>query len=104
MSVWSSYHLKLIEPYDPPFRFLVNSFGGGTIYTVDLECYRGNGQCDCENFRFNMEPKLARGADKSDSLRCKHIQVCRAFYGMAKTDSDIDLKRKAERRCKDNDG
>lgn len=70
-----------MKPYEPvplplPFTRVVNVPGELTVfdvqsetegkppYRVDLTAYGGNGWCNCEHFRFRLEPILARGIQK----------------------------------------
>lgn len=51
----------------------------GLRHRVDLEAYNWNGACDCEDFNFNREPDLRRGAAAHDDWRCYHLRVARSF-------------------------
>jgi hypothetical protein len=68
-----------IKPYDGLTRYHVDSETNPNKdpYLVDLEIYRGNGLCACDDFRYNHEPKVARGATPSDETRCKHLKAVR---------------------------
>lgn len=69
-------------PGECMFRVYVN----GTcepVYLVDLEEYRGNGSCGCENFEKVRFPTLRTQGriidDKERGTRCKHIHAAREF-------------------------
>lgn len=63
------------------FRFFVRSISKPRQpHLVDLECFWFCGQCDCENFIFNCQPKLTRGAPPADKLRCTHIKLARSYF------------------------
>lgn len=47
------------------------------MYLVDLLSLRGNGRCDCANFRCHRAPLLAECKKPSAKTRCKHIRLVR---------------------------
>lgn len=51
----------------------------GMMWRVDLEGFKWNGHCPCENFMFNHAPTLTRGAAPSDEHRCRHIKRARSY-------------------------
>jgi hypothetical protein len=79
------------EPYDDALRWIIPSDSNPhESYVVELDSYKGNGECQCKWFECRMRPLLARGltpeiavaegliklkADQrvEDALRCKHI-------------------------------
>ena len=64
-----------------PMRFMVRSRRPGVpVYLVDLQSYRGNGQCGCEHFTFRCEPRLVRGSVPSPANRCWHIEQARQVF------------------------
>lgn len=46
-------------------------------HLVDLWLFGGNGQCDCEHYRFRLQHFLEEGATPSKRLRCRHIEAAR---------------------------
>lgn len=48
-------------------------------FLVDLAPWNGNGQCDCEHFRFQFEPGLTSGVIRG-AARCKHIVRARSYF------------------------
>lgn len=76
-------------------RFLVRSQSRKRDHLVDIESYGGNGQCACENFRFNFEPELSRGVKAvGNELRCVHIKAARRYLGNALVDAWLELRLK----------
>lgn len=65
------------EPYDGNFRYLVPSRRRGpkVKYLVDLKSYKANGECQCENFRFKLEPILRRGFTPAEAVAMKLIRI-----------------------------
>jgi hypothetical protein len=49
-------------------------------HRVELDAYGGNGKCGCENFAFNMEAYLSRGALPSERYECNHIHAAKRFF------------------------
>jgi hypothetical protein len=63
-----------------PRRFFVASRTPGIEpYLVDLDEYRGNGWCGCQDFEFRRQPHLERGAKAGHATRCFHVQQALAF-------------------------
>jgi len=63
-------------------RFHVNVRGKpGHTYLVDLDEYRGNGWCGCQDFEFRRSPRLIRG--QTSRSRCKHIRHALAAEWLA---------------------
>ena len=56
-----------IERYGRDF-YRVTS--GGNVYFVDMEAYKGKGQCDCADFRCVREPRIHTLGHSP----CKHIR------------------------------
>ena len=65
----------------------------GRKYLCDLLEFDGNGKCDCDHFKFRLEPVLFRGY-RETSLLCKHLKSAREAWAtmvlrhMAKTESE----------------
>lgn len=64
-----------IEQYDRA-RYQVESESGDLPYLVDLLQYRRHGQCDCRDFRVEIQPKWEAG-EIPLRKNCKHIRRCR---------------------------
>jgi len=64
-----------------PLRWEVNSESRGeeVVHTIDLEENQRSGQCSCEDFSFNIQPKLNQKLFKphEDRSYCKHIREIR---------------------------
>ena len=61
----------------------------GTKYRVDLECFYGNGQCDCKDWQIRRRDGLDRYTSKNRpdggdlwTHRCKHIRAALGFWGL----------------------
>jgi hypothetical protein len=59
---------------------------GKGFYVVDLTSYRGNGKCDCRNFRIELERDVFNG---KNGLACKHIERTFAYVGRLTTQNFI---------------
>lgn len=85
-----------VEVYDHPLRFWVRSRKSSRRYLVDLQSYKGHGECDCPDFRKNLEKFLRNGHTPEyavamgwvtlsprdlaeDALRCWHLRKARSF-------------------------
>lgn len=60
--------------------FLVESRTEGVLpHRVDLQRYNANGFCDCDNFKYKMNPALADGAMPQPALECWHIKQAKRY-------------------------
>lgn len=64
------------QRYDGPLRYWVWSrTRPGVKYLVELDSYRYNGECQCEAFKFGMEPLLRRGFTPAQAVREKLVRL-----------------------------
>lgn len=68
-----------IIPYNNNLDFLVGSQSREGHHMVELDKYKGNGHCSCEDFQMNKKPMLHFVTTPSDKTRCKHIIAAREF-------------------------
>lgn len=68
----------MIFPFDPPFRFLVDSTTRNIRHLVDISANGGFGQCTCEHHSFRCQPEIDRGA--KPAKRCPHILSAREAF------------------------
>jgi hypothetical protein len=79
------------EPFDDALRWLIPSESNPhESYVIQLDSFRGNGECQCQHFECRLRPllsrfispeeavsrdlvKLKKGMRVEDALRCKHI-------------------------------
>ena len=62
--------------YDGPLRYLCSSRSDPNAeYLVELDSYRGNGQCDCEWFRFKLEQFLKSGMPPEQAVVEGHVSL-----------------------------
>jgi len=70
-AVTEEYEVEHMEA----FRFIVSSRSRLNIgHLVDLEENDGAGQCSCEMFTFQCQPKINRGA-RGEAVTCRHLRA-----------------------------
>lgn len=69
-----------VSPYDPPFRWLVESETRDNIaHLVEFPSRPGAGaECSCEDFQFHVRPRRAESGELDDD--CKHIRAARPHF------------------------
>lgn len=68
-----------VAPYGR-LTFLVKSQRKGIQpHLVDLASFKGNGQCDCEDFRCRKQKPLENGEKPANEFRCRHILQAREW-------------------------
>jgi hypothetical protein len=68
-----------VERYENPLRYFVTSSSRAIKHLVELDALDGNGQCTCEDFKYNRAQLLAAPYNQkpSEATRCKHIKEAR---------------------------
>ena len=63
-----------------PLRYWVQSRSRNTVrHLVDLTAYDGNGECECEQFRFKFGPRLNAGMVPGLRTECHHIIAAKRY-------------------------
>jgi hypothetical protein len=60
--------------------FVLSRTEPGVKWLVDFFEYRGNGKCDCPQFRFRCQPALEDGASPALYLQCAHIVAAKVAF------------------------
>lgn len=77
-----------IKRLDSPYRWLVQSESDEDVwYGVDLLEHNKIGRCDCDHFKFRLEPTARDAKIPWDALRCKHLRIVRECLLNALLDS-----------------
>lgn len=99
--------MMTVTPYDQLTRYIVKSdVPPHNEYLVDLDFYGGTGKCNCDHYRFRLEPKLCtpegRAAAKKnpDDFRCRHIRACREQLGQELVDTLTKKNNQQEKLLK----
>lgn len=59
-------------------RFLLTSLANPeNVQLVDLEEYKGYGECSCEYFTFKIGPQLKKG--KEPLKQCRHLRLIKTM-------------------------
>lgn len=83
----------ILEPYDSPLRWLIESRHGNGAYLVDLGANNERGLCPCKWFQTNTGPDIREG--KRIVKHCYHVQEAErrfqrwARHQFAKIDKNI---------------
>lgn len=56
--------------------------GGQESWMVDLEAYWGHGKCDCDHFRYRLEPDISRKVMPTPEMpmECWHLVQARRHF------------------------
>ena len=83
----STINIKQVEPIiGETMRFWVQS-SGEFPHLVDMNEYKGNGECSCNDFKCKKKPMYVKNGKQivnyglADTTRCKHINSVINYLG-----------------------
>lgn len=61
-------------------RYRVRSRSGTKAHFVDIFANAFAGACDCEHFRYRLQPDIERGIKANGSQKCYHVKRARECF------------------------